>query len=284
MSGVSTADPLLPVSAVKPLVTYVPAKTRVRLRDLPGYGPVMRALAVRDLKARYKQSFLGPAWTLFQPLGLLAAFSIGFNAVAHVNTGGVPYYLFALTGLVVWVYFQAVLMLATGSIVNNYPLVRWTPCPRLALPLAALVSNLPSFLIPAAAAIIAAIVTDHVWAGSLLLPVLILWLFLLTAVFAVALASITVRARDILSALPFVLQVAVFLAPVAYSTANLSAPLRALVAINPLTGLIEAWRWALLDLAPSWRAVGVSLGLTVVGLVLTWLLFTRLEPIVADEI
>jgi lipopolysaccharide transport system permease protein len=266
------------------VVTRKPARTRVRLRDLPGFAPVIRAIAVRDLKSRYKQSVLGPAWTLLQPLGLLIAFSIGFNAVTHVNTGGVPYYLFALTGLAVWTYFQAVLMQATGAVVNNYALVRWTPCPRLALPLAALVSNLPSFLIPAAAAIIAAIVTDHVWIGSLLIPVLTVWMILLVAVFAVSLSVITVRARDILSALPFLIQVLVFLAPVAYSTAGLSPALRALVAINPLTGLIEAWRWSLLDLTPSWRAVGTSLVITAVGLVFAWRLFARMEPVMADEI
>jgi lipopolysaccharide transport system permease protein len=281
---VSIADPEIKALATQPVVTRRPARTRIRLGDLRGYLPVIHALAVRDLKARYKQSVLGPAWTVLQPLGLLVAFTIGFHAVAHVNTGGVPYYLFALTGLAVWTYFQAVLMLATGSIVNNYALVRWTPCPRLALPLAALVSNVPSFLVPAAAAIIAAIVTGHVWVGSLLVPLLALWMFLLVAAFAVTLAVVTVRARDILSALPFVLQVVVFLAPVAYSTAGLSAPLRALVAINPLTGLIEAWRWSLLDLAPSWRAVGISLALTAVGLVAAWRLFARFEPIIADEI
>lgn len=280
----SIADPEVKPWASRPVVTRRPARTRVRLRDLPGYIPVIHAVAIRDLKARYKQSVLGPAWTVFQPLGLLVAFTIGFHAVAHVNTGGVPYYLFALTGLAVWTYFQAVLMLATGSIVNNYSLVRWTPCPRLALPLAALVSNLPSFVVPAAAAIIAAVVTGHVWVGTLLVPVLTVWMILLVAAFAVTLAAVTVRARDILSALPFVLQVLVFLAPVAYSTANLSAPLRALVAINPLTGLIEAWRWSLLNLAPSWRAVGVSVALTAIGLVVAWRLFARIEPIIADEI
>jgi lipopolysaccharide transport system permease protein len=284
VSALSTADPPAAASEARPEVTLVPARTRVRLGDIPRYAPVIRAIAVRDLKARYKQSMLGPAWTVFQPLGLLAAFTIGFSAVAHVNTGGVPYYLFALTGLLVWTYFQAVLMPATGSIVNNYTLVRWTPCPRLALPLAALVSNLPSFLIPAVAAIIAAIVTGHVWIAWLLIPILTVWMVLLVAMFAVALAVITVRARDILSALPFVLQVVMFLAPVAYSTANLSPALRAIVAINPLTGLIEAWRWSLLDLAPSWRAIGLSLVLTTLGLVLTWRLFAVIEPAIADEI
>lgn len=280
----SIADPEVKAWASQSVVTRRPARTRVRLRDLIGYRPVIYAVAIRDLKTRYKQSVLGPAWTVFQPLGLLIAFSIGFNAVAHVNTGGVPYYLFALTGLAVWTYFQAVLMAGTGSIVNNFALVRWTPCPRLALPLAALVSNLPSFVVPALAALIAAIVTGHVWAGWLLIPVLTVWLLLLVAAFTVALSVITVRARDVLSALPFLLSVVVFLAPVAYSTANLSAPLRALVAINPLTGLIEAWRWSLLDLTPSWRAVGLSGALTIIGLVFAWRLFARLEPIMADEI
>ena len=87
----------------------------------------MRILATRDLKARYKQSALGPAWLVLQPLALLVAFSVGFKSVAHVKTAGVPYLLFALTGLVVWTYFQAMTMVAAGSIVNNYSLVSGRP-------------------------------------------------------------------------------------------------------------------------------------------------------------
>jgi ABC-type polysaccharide/polyol phosphate export permease len=174
----------------------VATKARVRVGDLLTYGALVRALASRDLKVRYKQSALGPAWVVFQPLALLAAFTVGFRAVAHVRTGGVPYVLFALAGLAVWTYFQAVTMVATGSIVNNYPLVRWTACPRLALPLATLVSNLPSFLIPGVAAIIAAGVSGYLWVGSLLVPVLCVWLLLLVAAGALMLSAVTVRARE----------------------------------------------------------------------------------------
>jgi lipopolysaccharide transport system permease protein len=267
-----------------PVTVRVPATSRLRVRDVAGYWPLIRVLASRDLKARYKQSALGPAWVVFQPLALLAAFSIGFHSIAHVQTDGVPYALFALTGLVVWTYFQAVTTVAVGSIVNNYALVRWTACPRLALPLATLVSNLPSFVIPLLAAVIAAAATGYKWAGWLMLPLLCVWVVVFTAAIAIFLSAITVRGRDVLSVLPFLLQVTMFLAPVAYQTTSLPAPLRALISINPLTGLIDAWRWSLLGIAPSVPAVIISLALTAVGSVLAWLCFARFEVRMADEI
>jgi ABC-type polysaccharide/polyol phosphate export permease len=241
-------------------------------------------LATRDLKARYKQSALGPAWVVFQPLALLAAFTIGFRNIAHVHTDGIPYVLFALAGLAVCTYFQAVAMVATGSIVNNYQLVRWTSCPRLAMPLATLVSNLPSFLIPCLATLIAAAAAGYVFIGWLLVPVMCLWLALLTAACAILLSAITVRARDVLSIMPFMLQVILFLSPVAYATSRLSPALRALIAINPLTGLLDAWRWSLFGVRPSGFAVIVSLVLTAGGVAVAWIVFARLEVRMADEI
>ena len=259
-------------------------RTRVQLADVLSYGPLIRVLASRDLKARYKQSALGPAWVVFQPLALLFAFTVGFKGVAHVHTDGVPYVLFALAGLAAWTYFQAVTTVSTGSIVNNYPLVRWTACPRLALPLATLVSNLPSLVIPGMAAIIVAGAAGYLWVGSLLLPFMCLWLVALVGATAILLSAITVRARDVLSVVPFMLQVTLFLSPVAYPTTSLSPALRALISINPLTGLLDAWRWSLLGVAPSSTAVIISLTLTAIGVVLAWRLFARLEVRMADEI
>jgi ABC-type polysaccharide/polyol phosphate export permease len=241
-------------------------------------------LATRDLKARYKQAVLGPAWVVFQPLALLAVFTIGFRKIAHVHTDGVPYVLFALAGLAVWTYFQAVAMVGTGSIIGNYQLVRWTSCPRLAMPLATLVSNLPSFLIPCLATLIASAATGYVWIGWLLVPVLCLWLVVLSAACAILLSAITVRARDVLSIMPFMLQLGLFLSPVAYATTHLSPALRALIAINPLTGLLDAWRWSLFGVRASTAAVIVSLVLTAGGLTVAWMVFTRLEVQMADEI
>jgi lipopolysaccharide transport system permease protein len=162
--------------------------------------------------------------------------------------------------------------------------VRWTACPRLALPLATLVSNLPSLALPFVAALIAAAVGGYVWLGSLLVPVLLVWTLIVVAIFAVFLSALSVRARDMLSVLPFLLQVTMFLCPIAYSTGQLSPTLRTLIEINPLTGLIDAWRWALLDLTPSRAALAISLGLTVVAAVAVWRLFTRLEVGMSDDI
>jgi len=262
----------------------IATKSRLRPVQLLGYKPIIRALAGRDLKSRYKQSALGPAWVVFQPLALLVAFTIGFHSVAHVRTEGVPYSLFALTGLVVWTYFQAVTMAAVGSLVNNYALVRWTACPRMALPLATLVSNLPSFAIPAAAAVIAAGIMGFLRVQALLLPLLFVWLVVLVATVAIVLSAITVRARDVLSVTPFLLQVMLFLSPVGYGTSQLSPVLRTVISINPLTGLIEAWRWSLLGIVPSTTAVVISLALTIAGAAVAWQLFTSLEVSMADDI
>jgi lipopolysaccharide transport system permease protein len=201
-----------------------------------------------------------------------------------VETGDVPYALFALTGLIVWTYFQAVTMVAAGSIVNNYQLVRWTACPRLALPLATLVANLPSFAVPLVAGLIAAGTSGYLWLGTLVVPALFLWMAVLVGAFALFLSALSVRARDMLSVLPFLLQVTIFLCPIAYNTAHLSQTLRTLIEINPLTGLIDVWRWAVLGVSPSMTAVVISLGLTAAGAFAAWRMFARLEVRMADEI
>jgi lipopolysaccharide transport system permease protein len=175
-------------------------------------------------------------------------------------------------------------MVAAGSIVNSYPLVRWTACPRVALPLATAVSNLPSLVIPFVAALIAAAADGYLWAGTLLVPLLFVWLFVLVAATALVLSALSVRAHDVLSVLPFLLQVTVFLSPVAYRTSQLSPVLRTLISINPLTGLIDVWRWALLGVPPSIAAMAISLGLTTLGALVAWRFFARLEVRMADEI
>jgi lipopolysaccharide transport system permease protein len=266
------------------VATRAPSDGRVHLRDVLTYGPLLRALASRDIKARYKQTFLGPAWVLFQPLALLAAFSFGFTSVANIKTQGVPYILFAMVGLAVWTYFQASLLAAVGSIVNSYSLVRWTACPRLAMPLATLLSSSPSFAVTATAAVLATVIGGYGWVGVLMVPVLTLWLAAFTGAVALFLAAVAVRARDVVSALPFLLQVAVFLGPVAYPTTHVSSWLRTLISLNPLTGLIDVWRWALLDLPPDMTAVWLSIAGTVLALVVAWRTFSSVEVVMSDEI
>lgn len=262
-----------------------PAKRRLKARDLLGIGQVVRVLASRDLKIKYKQSLLGPLWLIFQPLALLGAFLVAFRGLSSGQTGGAPYVLFALVGLSVWSFFQSAMTIGTPSVVMNINFVRYTPCPRHAFPVAAVLAALPSFAVTAVAALLATAATGHLSPRVILLPLVLLWLMLLTLGVISVTSTLAVRYRDINSALPFLLQIGLFLAPVGYPIAKLSHTVRTLVELNPFTGVLEATRWTMLSgyecaLAP----VLFSLGLTALLVIGGWRLFTLRETTMADEI
>jgi ABC-type polysaccharide/polyol phosphate export permease len=262
-----------------------PAKRRLSLRDLVRDAPVVRVLAARDLKVKYKQAVLGPLWLVFQPLALLAGFLLAFKGLAGVQTSGVPYALFALVGLSVWSFFQAAMTIGTASLVTNINFIRYTPCPRPAFPLAAVIASLPAYAVTAGGAVVAAAAAGWLSPRVALLPLALAWLLLLTLGVVALASSMAVRFRDVNSALPFLLQVGVFFAPVGYSLAQLSPTVRAIVYLNPLTGIIEASRWMVLSgYQPSVGPILVSLGLTLVVAIAGWQLFTRRETVMADEI
>jgi len=262
-----------------------PVKRRIRVRDVPSYLPLVRVVAARDLKVRYKQSILGPVWLVFQPLALLVAFLVTFQGLANVNTYGIPYVLFALVGLMVWSFFQAAMTIGTASIITNTNLVRYTPSPRPAFPIAAIIASLPAFAVTGVAAIGGAIIAGHLSPRVVFVPVVMVWLLVFTVGSVALLSSLAVRYRDINSVLPFLLQVAVFLAPVGYPLADLSPKARALVELNPVTGIIESMRWMLLSgYDISVKALAVSLVATVAVATLGWRVFGRLETRMADEI
>jgi ABC-type polysaccharide/polyol phosphate export permease len=293
MSDVATEEQALAARqqvAARPLESpvvrrIVPAKRRLRVGDLFRDLPVVRVLAARDFKVKYKQSLLGPLWLIFQPLALLAAFMVAFRGIAEVETFGIPYAVFALVGLSAWAFFQSSMTIGTASLVSNIQLVRFTPCPRLAFPLAGIAASLPSYGVTMVAALAAAAATGSLSARAVLLPLGLIWLFVLTAGVVAIAASLTVRIRDMLSAMPFLLQVGVFLAPVGYPLADLNDTVRALVGLNPLTGVIEAWRWMMLSgYHPSFEPIAISLGATAIVVVVGWVVFSRIETTMADEI
>jgi lipopolysaccharide transport system permease protein len=262
----------------------VPTKQRLKLVDFYRDAPVIRVLAARDFKVKYKQSLLGPLWLVFQPIALLAAFLVAFRGLADVQSG-TPYIPFALVGLAAWAFFQASMTIGSAAFISNFTLVRFTPCPRLAFPVAGLIASVPSFVVTMTGALIAAAVSGTLSPKFLLIPFGFIWLFLLTAGVVAITASLTVRYRDMLSAMPFLLQVGLFLAPVGYPLSELDSTVRVIVDLNPLTGLIEAWRWMVLSgYVPSFEPIAVSLVLTPLVVLAGWRIFARLETTMADEI
>jgi lipopolysaccharide transport system permease protein len=279
-----------PAADLRPLELPVerviaPAKRRLRIRDLLRERAVIGVLAGRDFKVKYKQSMLGPLWLVFQPLALLLAFFVAFRGIGDVQTSGVPYALFALSGLAIWSFFQAAMTIGAVALISNYHLIRFTPCPRPAFPIAGMIASLPSFAVTAAGTLIMAAVTGHLSPKVLLAPIVVVWLFVLTAGVVLLAAAVTVRYRDLQSALPFLLQVGVFLAPVGYAVGQLSEVVRGIVYLNPLTGVIEAWRWMVLSgYHSSIEPIAISLVMSAVLVTFGWWFFTRLETTMADDI
>jgi lipopolysaccharide transport system permease protein len=261
-----------------------PVKRRLKLRDVPRGAEVIRVLAARDFKVKYKQSVFGPLWLFFQPFALLIAFFVAFRNLANVQPG-IPYSVFALAGLGAWAFFQSSMTIGTGSMITNVTLVRFTPCPRFAFPIAGMSAAIPSWVVTIAAGVVAAAVTGTLSPRAVLLPLTLGWLFVLTAGIVALLASIAVRYRDIVSAMPFLLQIALFMAPVGYPLNQLGSGARTVVELNPITGLIESSRWMLVSgYHPSTTAIAISLAMTPLILLLGWRVFTGQETSMADVI
>jgi lipopolysaccharide transport system permease protein len=234
---------------------------------------------------KFKQSLLGPAWLIFQPLALLGAFVVGFRHFAHVHSAGVPYAVFTLVGLTVWTYFQIAVTMAAASLISNYIILKRTPCPRLAFPIASLVTNLPALAVPLGASLGLAVVLGVVTARLAFFPVALVWLFVVTAATALLLSALSAWTRDVISFLPFAMQLGLFVSPIGYPLTSMSTALRSLLALNPLTGLIEFWRWTILSVHDvHFGVIAISAVVTCVLAVTAWTLFARTEAVVADII
>ncbi len=261
----------------------IPTKHRLRVSDVWSTRGVAWMIGVRDVKAKYKQAALGPLWLIIAPLGLLAAVTVAFSGVTDVETSGIAYIPFALAGLTVWIFVQLSLTIGTQLLITNAQLVRRSPLPRIALITGSLVGNLPPFAVMLTMLIVTATATEGLPLQALLVPLLCLWLFALTFAVTLFVSALAARYRDLVSAMPLVIQAGIFVTPVGYGLAGAPSNIHALLSLNPIAGLIEAWRWAVLDLPdPNLAVIGTSAATTVLALVIGWRVFGRLEVNFAD--
>lgn len=236
-----------PVAAPAPtLIIEAGRAERHYWRDLWRYRELLGFLAWRDVKVRYKQAVLGASWALFQPIVTTVVFTIVFGRLAQMPDGGVPYPLLVLSGLLPWQLFSAALSGSSGSLVSNANLISKVYFPRLIIPLSALGVALIDFGV-----VLALFVGVSLWFGFtptlhwLALPAFIL--LALAAAFGVGLwlTALTVKYRDFRFIVPFLLQIGLFVSPVGYRT-DFFPNWQALLAFNPLTGIIGGFRWCLL--------------------------------------
>jgi lipopolysaccharide transport system permease protein len=263
----------------------VPTGKRVRLREIFTTWEVAKVLVVRDLQSRYKQSALGPIWLAVQPLAMAGGFTVVFSGVADVQTEGVPYVLFSLVGVTVWLTIQMSVLWGTRTIAANKILVQSVPVPRIALITASILTVVPQFAFTLLLSLLATVALDRgVRLEWLALPALTLWLFLFLLFLILPLASWHARYRDVGSTVPFLFQAALFLSPVAYPLSEAGETLQALLALNPATGLIEAWRWSILGSSPDTLSLALAGAWTLVIAAFGWRTFAKAEVKFADVV
>lgn len=258
---------------------------KVDLRELWAYRELIAFLAVRDVKVRYKQAVLGMAWAVLQPLAGAVVFTLVFGRIADLPSDGIPYPVFAFVGVMAWTYFSAGVQNAMASLVGNVGLVTKVYFPRMAAPIA---SVLPGLLDMGISLVILAVlmVVYGVTPGLALLalPLCVVVLVALTFGVGLVLATLNVRYRDVKGISSLLLQLWLFVSPVAYGSSVVEDRWGPLYDLNPMAGLIDAFRWSLLGGPRPGLDALASLGVLAVVLVAGLAVFAREERRFADII
>ena len=270
-----------------PLVTICPSRKWValNLRDLWAYREVLYFLVWRDIKVRYKQTLLGVAWAIIQPLFTMLIFSLFFGRLAGLPSDGIPYPLFAYSGLVPWTFFANAVSNGGNSLIGNPSLITKVYFPRLIIPCAAVGAGLMDFAITFVFLLVLMVPYGVVLTWNLLMvPVLIVLTTLLALGIGLWLAALNVQYRDVRYALPFLIQLGMFATPLIYPSSLVPAEWRWLLALNPLAGLVEGYRTALFGREWDWTAFSISSTITLVLLVVFAYSFRRMEKSFADVV
>jgi lipopolysaccharide transport system permease protein len=275
-------------AAAATTITIRPASgwLALNLAELWEYRELLYFLIWRDLKVRYRQTAIGVAWVVLQPLVTTAIFAVIFGRLAGLPSEGVPYPVFIFAALLPWQLFSGAISRAAVSLVSNANLVTKVYFPRLLVPLAAVLSGLVDltvFLVILAGMMGWYRVTPS-WA-VLTLPLLVLVAVLAALAIGILLAALNVRYRDVQQAIPFLIQIWFLASPVAYSASLVPSGIwRVLYNLNPMTGVIQGFRWALFGKAAPDPLTWISVTAVVVLLVAALFYFRRLEDSFADVV
>jgi lipopolysaccharide transport system permease protein len=262
------------------------AWVRLDLRDLWRYRELLLFLAWRDVKVKYKQTVVGLLWVIVQPLMTMIIFTFVFGRLAGLPSQGVPYPLFVLSGLVVWQYFASSLTGSTTSVVGSSGLISKVYFPRLVVPISTVIAGLVDFIV--ALGLVAALMAWYnqpvAW-RMLLLPAFVLLAMVTALGVGLWLSMLNVQFRDVQFTVPFLTQIWLFCSPVAYAAGLIPPKYQLLFALNPMTIVINGFRWSLLGTDPHFRPLNfVSIIVVVVLFAGGLIYFKRAEKTFADVI
>ena len=255
------------------------------LGELWHYRELLYFLTLRDIKVRYKQTVMGLAWVIIQPLTTMLIFTLVFNRFVRLDTGALPYPLFALSGLLLWLFFANAVTNSTHSLVSNANLITKVYFPRMFIPAASvgagLVDLAVSFLLLVALCLYYGVALTL---NLLLVPLFIMLMALLALGVGLLSAAMTVKYRDLRHALPFIIQLWMFASPVIYPASVVPVQWKWLLLINPVAGIIEGFRASLTGHSFYWLQLSLSVAITFALLVFSVYIFRRFEDTFADVV
>lgn len=242
-------------------------------------------LTLRDIKVRYKQTLMGVGWVLIQPLLTVLIFTLVFNRFVRLETGSLPYPLFAFSGLLLWLFFATAVTNSTHSLVSNANLITKVYFPRMFLPAASVGAGLVDLSVAFALLIVMCFYYGvGLTLNALLLPFFIFLMALLALGVGLISAAVTVKYRDLRHALPFVIQLWMFASPVIYPASIVPEKWKWMVLLNPVAGIIEGFRASLTGSPLNWMHVSISAAITLMVLVCSLYVFRRFEHTFADVV
>ncbi len=254
------------------------------ITEIWDYRELLYFLTWRDIKVRYKQTAIGILWALFQPFVTMIIFSVFFGNFAKMPSDGIPYPIFVFVGLILWQFFSSSLSNASGSLVGNQGIITKVYFPRLLIPIASTVTQFLDFFIASGMLVILMIYYGYLpnLAGLLILPLLLLITFLISVGGGMVLAALNVKYRDVRYALPFFIQILLFVTPVIYPSSILHN-YSWILAANPMTGVIKAARSAILGGSPiNWTLLAISGVFSVIIFLVGIVIFRNTEKYFAD--
>jgi lipopolysaccharide transport system permease protein len=272
----------LPHLRIEPSRGFVPLK----IKELWEYRELLYFLVWRDIKVRYKQTALGVLWAIIQPVMTMIVFSIFFGKLGKLSSDGIPYPIFSFAALVPWTLFSNGLTQATNSLVTSSNLIKKVYFPRLIIPVATVLAGVIDFLL--AFAVLLVLILFYGIAptlNTLWLPVFLLLTIITSLAVSLWLSALNVEYRDIKYIIPFLTQIWLFATPIAYSSSLLNEPWRTIYGLNPMVGVVEGFRWALLgtNTQPGMMAI-VSSAAALLLLLSGAFYFRRMEKTFADTI
>ena len=276
------SDHTIPKTVIEPKKGWVP----VDLKEIVSYSEVLYFLAKRDIKVRYKQTVLGGLWAVIQPVCTMVVFTLFFGRLAKIPSDGIPYPIFVYAGLLPWTYFANALAASGNSLVGSSHLITKVYFPRLIIPAASSLAGLLDFFIAMLVLGVLMIYYHFVPSvGILLFPVLVGLTFLCALGVGLWLSALNVQYRDIRYVIPFLIQVWMFVSPVIYPVSMVQGKYQWLLALNPMGGVIKAYRASLLGHIPiDWFLLGLSTAIIFAFLVTGLYYFRRMEKYFADVV